>query len=75
MVEDNGTDQSTPSSHLFMLRLWAEDLGEGQTDLRGSVQHVSSGEVRYFRDWPTLEAFLEGLLQRHNPKLYSSGGV
>ncbi len=50
-------------SHLFTLRLWPEDLGAGQVDWRGKVQHVNSGETRYFRDWPTLEAFVEGLLR------------
>ncbi len=51
-----------PFSHLFTVRLWREELGNGQTELRGKVQHVSSGEARYFRDWPTLIAFLQGLL-------------
>jgi hypothetical protein len=27
------------------------------------VQHVPSGERRYFRDWPTLERYLERKLQ------------
>jgi hypothetical protein len=52
------------TSHLFTLRLWPEDLDSGQIDWRGKVQHVNSGEVRYFRDWPTLEVFVEGLLRR-----------
>jgi len=51
-----------PFSHLFTVRLWREELGNGQTELRGKVQHVSSGEARYFRDWPTLIAFLLALL-------------
>jgi hypothetical protein len=62
MAVKNGTEQPAPSSHLFMLRLWPEDLGSGQTDWRGKVQHVNSGESRYFRDWQTLEAFIEGLI-------------
>ena len=64
MVVKSDADQSSQSSHLFMLRLWLEDLGSGQTDWRGKVQHVNSGEARYFRDWQTLEAFMEGLLRR-----------
>jgi hypothetical protein len=63
MVAKNDANQPAQRSHLFMLRLWPEDLGSGQTDWRGSVQHVNSGEARYFRDWPTLEAFVEGLLR------------
>jgi hypothetical protein len=49
-------------SHLFIVRLWREDLGEGQLEWRGKVQHVLSGEVRYFRDWPTLTALLLAML-------------
>jgi len=63
MVTNNDADRPAQRSHLFMLRLWPEDLGSGQTDWRGKVQHVDSGEARYFRDWPTLEAFVEGLLR------------
>jgi hypothetical protein len=55
--------RAAPASHLFTLRLWPEDLGGGQTDWRGKVQHVNSGEVRFFRDWRALEAFLEEMLR------------
>ena len=62
MVTANDVDRPAHRSHLFILRLWPEDLGGGQTDWRGSIRHVSSGEVRYFRGWPAMEAFVEGLL-------------
>ena len=62
MATNTGPNQPAPSSHLFTLRLWPEDLGGGQIDWRGRVQHVTSGESRYFRDWATLEAFLEELM-------------
>ena len=52
-------------SHLFTVRLWPEDLGAGQVQWRGQVQHVLSGEVHYFRDWPELETHLLAMvLQR-----------
>jgi hypothetical protein len=63
MAAANEVDPSLHNSHLFMLRMWPEDLGSGQTDWRGKVQHVNSGEARYFRDWPTLEAFVEGVIR------------
>ena len=44
-----------------------EDLGSGKIDWRGKIQHVNSGEARYFRDWPTMEAFVEELLHRIDP--------
>jgi len=50
-------------SHLFTVRLWLEDLGEGRAEWRGKVQHVTSGEVRYFRDWATLIAALQEMLK------------
>jgi hypothetical protein len=47
-------------SHLFTLRVWPEPVGEGDVEWRGKVQHVITGEQRYFHDWPTLIAFLTG---------------
>jgi hypothetical protein len=81
MVVKKDADQPSQSSHLFMLRLWQEDLGSGQTDWRGKVQHVNSGEARYIRDWPTLEAFVEELLHRiesvgsHTDEVEENGGT
>ena len=63
MVTKSELEQPARTSHLFMLRLWPEELGSGQVDWRGSVQHVNSGEVRYFRSWPTFEAFVDELLR------------
>jgi hypothetical protein len=45
------------SSHLFVIRIWEENLGNDQVECRGQVQDVLSGESRYFRDWPTLISF------------------
>lgn len=61
MAVHRDTDKSAAESQLFVVRLWPEDLGQGQTDWRGKIQHVNSGETRYFRDWPTLEEFVEKL--------------
>ncbi len=54
--------QPPARTHLFMVRVWLEDLGEGQTEWRGEVQEVLSGEVRSFREWPTLVALLQAML-------------
>jgi len=50
-------------SRLFTVRLWLEDLGDGRSEWRGKVQHVLSGEARYFRDWATLIAALQEMLK------------
>ena len=54
-------EQAHHRSHLFTVRIWPEAVGE-EIEWRGKVQHVTSGETCYFRDWPTLVAFLGELL-------------
>lgn len=49
---------SAPRSQLFTVRLWAEELGDGQVEWRGQVQHVLSGDTGYFREWEALLEFL-----------------
>lgn len=51
-----------PPSHLFTVRLWLEELGHGQTEWRGQVQHVLSGKSRYFRDSTGLTECLWAML-------------
>ena len=55
-------DTQRPRSHLFMVRVRLEDLGDGTTECRGQVKHVMSGEVRYFRDWETLLEHIQAIL-------------
>jgi hypothetical protein len=54
-------------SHLFTVRLWREDLGQGQTEWRGEAHDVKSGEKRYFRDWPTLLTLVQAMLPPEGP--------
>jgi len=46
------------------VRIWAEAMGDGQTEWRDKARHVPSGETRYFRDWSTLVAFLLEMLSK-----------
>ncbi len=46
-------------THLFILRLWRESLGDGRFEWRGRVQHVFGGERHSFRDWSSLVDYLE----------------
>jgi len=48
-----------PCSELFSVRVWREDVGTGRIEWRGKVEHVLSGETRYFRDWHVLLDFLQ----------------
>jgi hypothetical protein len=61
--------QPQKKSQLFTVRLWAEDLGDGRIEWRGQVQHVISGETHYFREWPTLIAWLVAMLAPMEAKL------
>ncbi len=48
-------------SELFTVRLWREQLND-HGEWRGKVQHVTSGETRYFRDWAALILALQEML-------------
>ena len=54
-------------SQLFTLRLWIEQTGPDSNDIRIRVQHVLSGEVRYFRNWTDVAAFVMQVIQ--NPEI------
>lgn len=54
---------ASPShSELFTVRIWWEDLSKGRVEWRGQVQHVTSGQGGYFRDWPALIALIQKML-------------
>jgi hypothetical protein len=42
--------------------MWPEALGEGQTEWRGQVRHVTSAETHYFREWAKLVAYVQEML-------------
>lgn len=67
------TSRQHHHSYLFTVRLWLEDLGDSRAEWRGQVQHVLSGEVRYFRDWPALIALLQALLANSEKSLDMQG--
>ena len=56
------TDPKFPRSHLFLVRIWDEDLGDGQKEWRGRIQHTTTGQIEYFRDWQVVPALLRAML-------------
>ncbi len=56
------SDTQSPRTHLFIVRVWLEDLGDGKAEWRGQLKYVISGEVRYFREWNNLITILQELL-------------
>ncbi len=61
------TSQPPPKSHLFTVRVWIEESGNNQSEIRTEVKHVLSGETRYFRDWSKMIAFMETRLSEVTP--------
>jgi hypothetical protein len=61
---DDDRTQSAPSSFLFTLRVWRARLSPGASEWRGRLQSVTTGEVRYFRDWSTLIVLVREMLSR-----------
>ncbi|MBI5293975.1 MAG: hypothetical protein HY869_00755 [Chloroflexi bacterium] len=47
-----------PSQHLFVVRLWSETAEKNQIPLRGSVEHVPSGQRLYFTSLNDLSDFI-----------------
>lgn len=64
---DDKTNQV--ESHLFRIRLWVEDLGNGRSEWRGKVQHVLSGKEQYFRTWAELQRFMKSTLPGQEDEL------
>jgi len=49
-------------THLFVIRVWAQDIENGRSEWRGRVQHIPSGEVHYFREWADMVSIVQHLL-------------
>ena len=64
MSEKDPQAQQHYHSHLFTVRVWREDLGQDQFEWRGKAQHMTSGEVFYFREWQDLIVRLKSLLEK-----------
>jgi hypothetical protein len=56
------TPLQRPHSHLFTVRVWREEVGTNRSEWRGKVQLLSSGDVRYFREWADLVPLLLTML-------------
>jgi len=50
--------------HSFVIRLWREnhEEDEAMVEWRGWIDHVQSGERRYFRDLSQISLFIERCL-------------
>ncbi len=58
-----GNKVASTHTHVFTVRVWQEDLGDNQREWRGRVQHVSSQDAVYFRDWAALAEFVRATVE------------
>lgn len=66
--------QELARSHLFLVRIWLEELGEGENEWRGRAQNIATGEAMYFREWSGLSAVLLQMVQApHEPLNVDAG--
>lgn len=49
-------------SHLFTVRVWSEEMGNGLVEWRGKVQLLTNKDTRYFRNWTALTSLLTTML-------------
>jgi hypothetical protein len=67
--------QEAERSHLFLVRIWLEELGDGATEWRGRAQNITTGQAVYFRDWNGLaEVLLQMVQAPHEPLNVDAGG-
>ena len=52
-------DKSHQHSYLFTVRVWKEMLSDGQSEWRGQVRSIHTGETQYFREWSMLVDFIK----------------
>ena len=57
------------AAHLFTLRLWHADTGDGRREWRGRLHHVGHDNVTYFRGWAALLPVVLAMLRRAGVKI------
>lgn len=68
-------DNLHTASHLFTLRLWVEELGEGRAEWRGQLTYLPTGETHYLRRWDQLQKILQRSLPGFELAPEGRGGV
>ncbi len=63
-----------PNRHVFILRIWREprEIEGAELEWRGVIEHVPTGERRYFNELNDVVDFLRPYLQQmgHKPVFY-----
>jgi hypothetical protein len=59
-----GKPHETTHSRLLTLRVWTEEIGNGQQEWRVQVKDVSNGETHYFHEFTKLSGFLQEVISK-----------
>ena len=54
MISPSPESPYSSSDDFFTVRIWAEDQGDEGVIWRGTIKHISTGEVFYFQGWQDL---------------------
>ena len=59
-----GAVETNTRSHTFIVRVWLEsrELPGASHTWRGVIEHVATGERRYFLDLAEIQAFIQSFL-------------
>jgi hypothetical protein len=60
---DKYKSSRSPPSIILTLRLWQESLGNEQSEWRGEVKNLTTGEVRYFRQWEEIAVLVPRMIE------------
>ncbi|MCB9157182.1 MAG: hypothetical protein H6645_08705 [Caldilineaceae bacterium] len=52
----------SPPTVIFTLRLWQEPINHEQSEWRGELKNLATGEVRYIRLWDEIARFIPAML-------------
>ena len=56
----------SPPTVILTLRLWHEQVGHDQSEWRGEIKNLSTGEMRYFRRWDEIAALARRMIGVHD---------
>jgi hypothetical protein len=60
--ENMSDTPQTRASHLFLVRVWAEEVTESKAEWCGKVQHVLTGKAEHFTDLDKISGLFESLM-------------
>jgi hypothetical protein len=56
-----------PPAIMMTLRLWQEVIEPQQSEWRGEIKNLATGEVRYFRGWGEIAEIVANMLSNSGP--------